>query len=142
LWPSGEAIATDLLLYEGRNGRFLLQITGHPDFGVPFRQDRLVPIFLATLAVQQKSQVICLSTATENAGELRYAFRRQGVPPLGCRFSSGSLERPRRFRAMLEQGLRTIGVIWPKCPARISAGGQAVSIDHGVAVGPKDPPRL
>jgi len=38
------------LLYERRNGQFVLQVTGHPDFGVPFGQDRIVPIFLATLA--------------------------------------------------------------------------------------------
>jgi hypothetical protein len=43
------------LLYERRNGRFVLHVTGHPAFGVPFGQDRLVPIFLATLAVQQRS---------------------------------------------------------------------------------------
>jgi hypothetical protein len=53
------------LVYERRNGRFLLQITGHPEFGVPFGQDRLVPIFLATLAVQQKSQTIRFRTAAE-----------------------------------------------------------------------------
>jgi plasmid replication initiation protein len=53
------------LLYERRNGKFLLQITGHPEFGVPFGQDRLVPIFLATLAVQQKSQTIRFRTAAE-----------------------------------------------------------------------------
>jgi hypothetical protein len=53
------------LLYERRNGRFLLQIIGHPDFGVPFGQDRLVPIFLATLAVRQKSQTIRLRSAAE-----------------------------------------------------------------------------
>lgn len=29
--------------------------------------------------------------------------------------------RPRRFRGMLEQWLRTIRVIWPECPARIAA---------------------
>ena len=55
----------DQLLYERRNGRFILQITGHPEFGVPFGQDRLVPIFLATLAVQQKSQTIRFRTAAE-----------------------------------------------------------------------------
>lgn len=55
----------DRLLDERRNGRFLLQITGHPKFGVPFGQDRLVPIFLATLAVQQKSQTIRFRTAAE-----------------------------------------------------------------------------
>jgi hypothetical protein len=47
--------------------------------------------------------------------------------------------RPRRFRGMLEQWLRTIRVIWPECPARISADGQTMSIDHGVAVVPKNP---
>jgi plasmid replication initiation protein len=53
------------LLYERRNGQFVLQVTGHPDFGVPFGQDRIVPIFLATLAVRQKSQVIRFKTASE-----------------------------------------------------------------------------
>lgn len=53
------------LLYERRNGNFVLQITGHPDFGVPFGQDRIVPIFLATLAVRQKSQTIRFRSAGE-----------------------------------------------------------------------------
>ena len=53
------------LLYERRNGRFVLQLTGHPEYGVPFGQDRIVPIFLATLAVQQKSQVIRFRSASE-----------------------------------------------------------------------------
>jgi hypothetical protein len=52
-------------LYERRNGCFVLQVTGHPDFGVPFGKDRLVPIFLATLAIQQKSQTIRFRTAAE-----------------------------------------------------------------------------
>ena len=34
-------------LYE-RNGRFLLQVTGHPGYGLPWGQDRLLPIFLRT----------------------------------------------------------------------------------------------
>ena len=46
------------LLYERRNGRFTLQVTGHPEFGLPFGQDRLVQIFLATLAVRQKSPIV------------------------------------------------------------------------------------
>jgi Plasmid encoded RepA protein len=57
--PKGES------LYERRNGDFVLQITGHPDYGVPFGQDRIVPIFLATLAVRQKSQTIRFRTAAE-----------------------------------------------------------------------------
>jgi len=57
--PPGE------LLYTRRNGQFVLQVTGHPEFGVPFGQDRIVPIFLATLAVQQRSQTIRFRTAAE-----------------------------------------------------------------------------
>jgi hypothetical protein len=57
--PPGE------LLYTRRNGQVVLQVTGHPEFGVPFGQDRIVPIFLATLAVRQKSQVIRFRTAAE-----------------------------------------------------------------------------
>jgi hypothetical protein len=53
------------LLFERRNGNFTLQITGHPEFGLPFGQDRLVLIFLATLAVRQKSQVVRFRSAAE-----------------------------------------------------------------------------
>ena len=53
------------LLYERRNGNFLLQITGHPNFGLPFGQDRIVPIYLATLAVRQQSQTVRFRTAAE-----------------------------------------------------------------------------
>lgn len=58
-------LSPDQLLYQRRNGQFLLQITGHPDYGVPFGQDRIVPIFLATLAVQQKSPIIRFRSASE-----------------------------------------------------------------------------
>ena len=53
------------LLFERRNGDFSLQLTGHPEFGLPFGQDRLVLIFLATLAVRQKSQVVRFKSAGE-----------------------------------------------------------------------------
>ncbi|MFN0105857.1 MAG: replication protein RepA [Bryobacteraceae bacterium] len=55
----------DQLLFERRNGSFLLQITGHPQFELPFGQDRLVLIFLATLAVRQKSQIVRFHSAAE-----------------------------------------------------------------------------
>jgi hypothetical protein len=57
--PEGE------LLFERRNGSFLLQVAGHPQFGLPFGQDRLVPIYLATLAVQQKSQTVRFKSGAE-----------------------------------------------------------------------------
>jgi hypothetical protein len=56
---------SDQLLFERRNGNFLLQITGHPQFGLPFGQDRLVLIFLATLAVRQKTQAVRFRSAAE-----------------------------------------------------------------------------
>lgn len=53
------------LLFERRNGCFLLQITGHPEYGLPYGQDRLVPIYLATLAVRQKSQTVRFRSGAE-----------------------------------------------------------------------------
>jgi hypothetical protein len=52
-------------LHERRNGHFLLQVTGHPSYGLPWGQDRLVPIFLATLAIRQQSRVIRFRSAAE-----------------------------------------------------------------------------
>ncbi|MEO8660900.1 MAG: replication protein RepA [Bryobacteraceae bacterium] len=55
----------DVLLHERRNGHFVLQVTGHPDYGLPWGQDRLVPIFLATLAIRQQSRTIAFDSAAE-----------------------------------------------------------------------------
>lgn len=57
--------AEGTLLHERRNGRFILQVVGHPSYGLPWGQDRLVPIFLATLAVRQQNQTINFSNASE-----------------------------------------------------------------------------
>ena len=57
--------AKGVLLHERRNGQFLLQVTGHPTYGVPWGQDRLVPIFLATLAIRQQKQIITFRSAAE-----------------------------------------------------------------------------
>jgi hypothetical protein len=241
------------LVYQRRNGQFVLQITGHPDFGVPFGQDRLVPIFLATLAVQQKSRTIrfrnaaemlegfgmhtggkeyrrlvaaferifgatiffgtdtitgkakvvqrsrfnfmseaqiwysrtpeqtVLSSAFENVIVLTEDFYQEitahAVPndleavkvlaaspaildlymwlsyrcfksngpeaipifgQFGLANQLGTVEysRPRRFRAMLEQWLRVVRTMWPTCPARISADGRSLMIDHDPAILP------
>lgn len=51
--------------YTRRNGKFFLQITGHPQFGLPFGQDRLIPIWVATLALRQRSRIVRFSTAAE-----------------------------------------------------------------------------
>jgi hypothetical protein len=57
--PKGE------LLHTRRNGQFFLQVTGHPKFGLPFGQDRLIPIWLATTAVKQKSRTVRFKYAEE-----------------------------------------------------------------------------
>ena len=54
-----------LLLHERRNGQFLLQVTGHPACGLPWGQDRLIPIFLATLAIRQQRPTIQFRSAAE-----------------------------------------------------------------------------
>ena len=54
-----------VLLHERRNGPFLLQVTGHPNYGLPWGQDRLIPIFLATLAIRQKSRTVAFKNAVE-----------------------------------------------------------------------------
>jgi len=57
--------AAGQLLHERRNGNFSLQVTGHPTYGLPWGQDRLIPIFLATLAIRQQSQTIQFHSAAE-----------------------------------------------------------------------------
>ena len=57
---------------ERRNGSFVLQITGHPSYGLPFGQDRIVPIYLATLAVRQQSQTDSFPLRSRDAGDLRH----------------------------------------------------------------------
>src|SRR5262245_34000412 len=65
MWPARPPFAGRSTPHERRNGKFVLQVTCHPSYGVPFGQDRIVPIFLATLAIQQKSQTIQFKSAAE-----------------------------------------------------------------------------
>jgi hypothetical protein len=249
-------LPTDQLLYERRNGQFILQITGHPEYGLPFGQDRIVPIFLATMAVRRRSQTIRFRTASEmldtfgmHKGGKEYrrliaAFERifgatmffgtdkltstakvvqrsrfsffreaqiwynrradgsmssdefENVIVLSDEFYQEAISHPiptdleavkllapapaaldlyvwlsyrsftakgeehvpifgrcglmrqigsveyacaRRFRAKLVQWLRTIRLIWPECPARISADGRYIVVKHGISVHPAKP---
>jgi hypothetical protein len=43
----------------------VLQVTGHPSYGLPWGQDRLVPLYLATLAVRQRSETITFNSGAE-----------------------------------------------------------------------------
>ena len=53
------------LIHERRNGSFLLQVIGHPTYGLPWGQDRLVPLFLATLATRHRSPRVTFPSAAE-----------------------------------------------------------------------------
>ena len=53
------------LLHTRRNGKFILQVQAHPDFGLPFGQDRLIPIWVATLAVRQHSRCVHFRSGSE-----------------------------------------------------------------------------
>ena len=56
---------TNQILYTRRNGTFLLEVTAHPRFGPPYGQDRLIPIWLATLALQQKTRMVQFETPAQ-----------------------------------------------------------------------------
>jgi hypothetical protein len=58
-------LPSDKLLYTRRNGKFFLQVLGHPQFGLPYGQDRLIPIWVATIAVRQRSRVVRFGAASE-----------------------------------------------------------------------------
>ena len=239
------------MLYERRNGDLVLQIAGHPNYGIPFGQDRIVPIYLATLAVRQQSQTIRFRTAAEMLETFgmhkggkeyrrliaaferifgatiffgtdtfrgparvvqrsRFSFFREaqiwygreseqypisaqfenvivlsdefyreivahpipadleavkvlaGAPavldlfmwlsyrcfvakgkemiplfgPWGLASQIGSIEyaRPRRFREKLEAWLESIRVLWPECPAKITAEGTGLEVHRATAV--------
>jgi hypothetical protein len=58
------------LIHERRNGHFVLHVCGHPHFGLPYGQDRLVPIWVATQAVRLRSREIHFGTAADILNEL------------------------------------------------------------------------
>jgi hypothetical protein len=51
--------------YTRRNGKFFLEVVGHPHYGIPFGQDRLVLLWLATEAVRTRSPVVRFESASQ-----------------------------------------------------------------------------
>jgi hypothetical protein len=80
--------ASGCLLHERRNGQFVLQVTGHPSYGLPWGQDRLVPIFLATLPIRQKSPRITFESAAQMLDT--FAMQQGGTQ---CRRLVGAFQR-------------------------------------------------
>ena len=74
------------------------------------------------------------------AGVSLFSFKARGEDSVvrGLRPTAqlGSVEysRPRRFRAMLEQWLSTIHLVWPECPAKISPDGMHLRVAPARAV--------
>ena len=56
--------------------------------------------------------------------------------PFGLASQIGSIEyaRPRRFREKLDQWLDSIRILWPECPAHISADGESLVVNRASAV--------
>ena len=56
--------------------------------------------------------------------------------PCGLAHQIGSIEyaRPRRFREKLDEWLHSIRVLWPECPARITANGTSLEVNRAAAV--------
>ncbi|MDQ1472394.1 MAG: hypothetical protein QOJ99_3874 [Bryobacterales bacterium] len=55
--------------YSRRNGRFFLEVVGHPEYGVPFGQDRLILLWVARVAVRQKSPVLQFDSGAQILNE-------------------------------------------------------------------------
>jgi replication initiator protein len=56
---------TGTLQHIRRNGHFKLEVVAHPEHGLPFGQDRLIPLWVSTLAVRQKSRTVLFRSAAE-----------------------------------------------------------------------------
>jgi len=61
------------LIHERRNGRFFLRVFGNPDYGLPFGQDRLIPIWVATQAVRLRSREFSFDSGLQILNELGLA---------------------------------------------------------------------
>jgi replication initiator protein len=57
-----------------------------------------------------------------------------GAYGLASQIGSVEYARPRRFREKLDSWLHSIRMLWPECPAKISADGTSLIVDHGCAV--------
>jgi hypothetical protein len=88
-----------------RNGRSFLDITGHPGPELPFGQDRLIPMWVATRAVQQKSRIARSQSAAQMLDFLRLSKDGSVITAESCKAFIASLPpravatRPSRYPA-------------------------------------------
>jgi hypothetical protein len=106
---------------------FYQEILGHP---VP-NDLEAVKVLAASPAVLDLYMWLSYRCFKSKRSEAIPIFGEFGLASqLGC----VEYSRPRRFRAMLDQWLRTIRAIWPDCPADVSADGKGLVLRNAVAV--------
>ena len=71
------------MLYERRNGDFILQITGHPNYGLPFGQDPCRSDLPGDTRCAPAEPDHSLPNCRRAAGDIRHAQGRQGVSATG-----------------------------------------------------------
>jgi hypothetical protein len=55
----------DSLVHIRRNGKFFLRVAGDAQFGLPFGQDRLIPLWVATIALRTNTREVRFSSAAQ-----------------------------------------------------------------------------
>jgi Plasmid encoded RepA protein len=55
----------DVLVHVRRNGKFFLRVAGDPEFGLPFGQDRLIPLWVATVALRMNTREVRFNSAAQ-----------------------------------------------------------------------------
>ena len=69
------------LLHHAQKWKFILQVQAHPDFGRPFGQDRLIPIWVATLGVRQQNRCVRFRSGSELLEEFGLPRNGKALPP-------------------------------------------------------------
>ena len=83
-------LTRETLTYRRQNGKFCLDIVGHPNWGVPFGQDRLVILYLATQAVRYQTREVRFRSGAE------LLVGSWGMPTNGTCITSGWFDAFRR----------------------------------------------
>lgn len=101
------------LIHARHSGKFFLHVTAHPDFGLPFGPDRLIPIWAATLALQLQ-RALRRSQLAEGQ-KLRASW--QGFVEVGTQAVATGVYKQRRAR----QVMPPIGQHPRRCPQQQAA---------------------
>ena len=139
-----------VLTYRRQNGKFCLEITDHPDWGVPFGQDRLVLLYLATQAVRFQTRNVHFRSGAELLVEwgmptndahykrLAHALPLFGLYGLANQLGVQTFTRERKFRERIHSWLKLVHLYWPECPALVSRNGMFLEVNRASAILPRE----